>query len=161
MKNQSSYIDNLSSGHESKTVKEYDPKTQEGQLGKEHEEEVAKSNNWENDKRDAIGRAAKRKKLAKKLYRIAREIEAMDLDEDYGDEIEEIQDMVKDEIKEEKCDKKGSDEHLIIEATHPIEHDPLMDNPEANMSSQTGDDEWIDIGPGTFDDQRDEVGKAS
>lgn len=173
----SKHIDELGSGYESKTVKEYDPAKTEGQMGKEHEEAVAPKNNWEDDKRDAIGHAAsKRKKLARKLRRLAREIEAMGLEDDYEEAIEEVQDMVKEEVKEEKQDepedlsdemeeekqecKKASDEELIVEATHPIEHDPMQDNPEANMSSQTGDDEWIDIGPGEFDDPRDAVGRA-
>lgn len=174
MNKKSSYIDQLSSGHESDTVKEYDPAKSEEQIGKEHEEKVTTENNWEDDNRDAIGRAAKRKKLARKLRRLAREIEAMGMDEDYEDVIEEAQEMAKEEVEEkqdepedlgydeeEMCSKNGSDESIIIEATHPIEHDPMADNPEANASAQMGDEEWIEIGPGDFDDMRDGVGRAA
>ena len=201
-KKDSSYIDVLSPGHESKTVKEYAPGTA-GQEGKAHEEEVAAKNNWGDDKRDAIGRAASRRAIARKLRRIAREIEAVEaMDEDYAEEIEEIADAAEEEAKgksvEEKmedldeisdqatneakgicpCDvKTGSSEEkqddddeeedeekqasVDKEAVHPAEHDSTKDNPEANMSSQTGDEEWIDIGPGEFKDSRDTVGRAA
>lgn len=199
-KKDSSYIDVLSPGYESKTVKEYKAGT-DGQDGKAHEEEVAPKNNWGDDKRDAIGRAASKRKIARKLRRIAREIEAVEaMDEDYAEEIEEIADAAEEEAKgtsadEEKMEdlgeisshateqatgknpgdvKIGSSEEddddeeveekkasVEKEAEHPINHDPAKDDPEANMSSQTGDEEWIDIGPGSFNDARDAVGKAS
>jgi hypothetical protein len=44
---------------------------------------------------------------------------------------------------------------------HPLEKDPLTEDPEANASSQKGDDEWIEIGPGSFDDPRNAIGKAA
>ena len=184
----SSYIGELSSGYESDTVKEYDPAKGEGQLGKAHEEEVAPKNNWGEDKRDAVGKAAsvsKFKRLSSKLRRIAREIDAMTLDKKYvevlDDAVEQAQEEVKgispaemqdepedlkkmtDEEIEEKCKMKGSnlDEYIVMKATHPIDHDTAKDNPEANMSSQTGDEDWIDIGPGSFDDPRDEAGRAN
>lgn len=168
-KKQGSPVGELSSGYESNTVKEYDPKTTEGQIGKEHEEEVAKSNNWTGDKRDEVGRAASKKaRIARKLRRIAREIEAMEaMNEDYSESIEDAVDQVEDEatgksVEEAQTEEKSSsmDEAIIVEATHPIEHDSAKDDPGANMSSQTGDDEWISIGPGSFSDKRDEVGKA-
>jgi len=159
-KKKASPVGDLSSGYESDTVKEYDPSATEGQLGKEHEEEVAPSNNWENDDRDAVGKAAnKNKRLAKRLRRIANEIEAMNAE--YQDDVEEVQDAVE---KEPEADEKKSskDEKIIKDATegHPMEQDPSEQNPEADMSAQTGDDEWIDIGQGEFDDARDEIGRA-
>jgi len=183
-KKASSYIDTLSSGYESDTVKEYDPAVEEGQIGKEHTEEVAPANNWEGDKRDAIGRAAsKRKHLAHKLRRIAREIEAQDMDSGYEEKIDEIQqtaieeaqgkpvaDMTRISPSEEAQDeaaakeaalksKVSRDEFIVIEAAHPLEH-TKVDDPEANMPASTGD-EWINIGPGTFDDPRDAINRAA
>lgn len=218
----SSYISELSSGYDAKGV--------DGpQLGKAETEEVS-SQNWGKDKRDAIGRAAslmKRKRLARKLRRIAREIEAMEqaeLDEGYEDGIEEAQvdlaqqindkatgkspkdmdavkasveddmpepvdglvdedvEMADDEDAEMNADNDADDiggdsdpvdedddeddedddeDDNFIEASHPIDHDSNKDDPEAFMDAQTGDDEWIDIGPGSFDDKRNEIGKAS
>ena len=58
----------------------------------------------------------------------------------------------------------GTDEWLDPtgkEAAHPIEHDPSKDDPEAFRPSTMGDDEWISIGPGSFNDARDQVGKAT
>jgi len=182
-KEASSYIDTLSSGHESDTVKEYDTKT-EGQEGKAHEEEVAAKNNWEDDKRDPVGKAAERN-IARKLRRIAREIEAIDaeMDQEYMEDIEDAAEQAEEQAKgtdaegkqanqpedisdrslEELMEEIDSEEFEAIDKTaeHPIEHDPKEDDPEANMSSQTGDEDWIDIGPGEFDDSRDQVEKAS
>jgi len=189
-KNASSYIDELSSGHESDTVKEYSPGT-DGQIGKAHEEEVAKSNNWDGDNRDPIGRAAKRN-VARKLRRIAREIEAMDaeIDQEYAEDIEDAAEQAEDQAKgtdaegkkanqpedvsnksieelmeeiesEEEEEQEDEYDALDKEAAHPIDHNPAGDDPQANMSSQTGDEEWIDIGPGEFSDPRDTVGKAA
>lgn len=188
-KNAGSYIDTLSSGHESDTVKEYNPSSSEGQMGKAHEEEVASKNNWDGDKRDPVGRAAKRS-VARKLRRIAREIEAMDaeMDQEYAEDIEDAAEQAEDQAKgtdaegkkanqpedvsdksveelmeEIESEEKQEDEFETLEkkAEHPINHNPAKDNPEANMSSQTGDEDWIDIGPGEFSDPRDAVGKAS
>jgi len=61
-----------------------------------------------------------------------------------------------DEEEKDAACKKATEK----EAVHPIEHDTSKDDPKANMSSQTGDDVWVDIGPGVFDDKRDEVGRA-
>ena len=184
----SSYIDELSSGYESDTVKEYDPAVEEGQMGKAHEEEVAPSNNWGADQRDAIGRAAKKKHLAQKLRRIARELEAMEMSPEYKEDIADIGDQVQSEAsgkavseeledEPEDLEKKNDepedledkqeeeedqdDEDIVKDAAHPIVHDPETDDPGAFQSAQTGDEEWIDIGPGTFDDARDPVGRAS
>ena len=45
-------------------------------------------------------------------------------------------------------------------ADHPLSHDSKKDNPEADRPYQYGDDEWVDIGPGSFNDSRDEIGRA-
>lgn len=164
-KKKSSYLDTIGSGYESKTVHDYDPATSEDQEGLEHEEEVAAQNNWGSDNRDAVGRAAsKRRRLASKLRRIAREIEAMELDGDYQevleDAIDKAQDVVEGEDPASAMEEELGDDAIEITAAHPMEHDPEGDDPGANMSSDTGD-EWINIGPGTFDDNRDLVGKAA
>ena len=170
-KKKASYLDTIGSGYESTTVTDYDPATQEAQIGKEHEEEVASANNWEGDKRDAIGRAASRKRrLAMKLRRIAREVEAMEMDEEYQENIEDAvvkaEEVVEGDDPSTAMDKELStsaskrDEFIVMKASHPMEHDPVVDDPGANMPSNTGD-EWISIGPGTFDDKRDSIGRAA
>lgn len=200
----SSYIGELSSG--------FDAKGYDGPLlGKKETEEVTQGRPWAGDKRDAIGRAAtlmKRKRLARKLRRIAREIEAMEsaeMDGSYQDDIEETQadvaeqiddvaeglspeDMEKieaqddevepvdslvdmdeeeqdDEIDEEddpnEVEPDNDEDDYLVEASHPIEHDPKKDDPQAFADAQTGDDEWISIGTGKFDDARNDIGKAA
>ena len=215
----SSYLDTLGSGFDAKGV--------DGpQLGKAHTEEVAPSDNWNSDKRDAIGRAAfvqKRKRIARKLRRLAREIEALEkaeMNSDYKSSIEEaagdedIIEVIDDEAKGkgaedmelsddedaddepenlEECpedlsetseDSEDSDEdedededsdedeeetsdeesYMNVEASHPIEHDPKKDDPKANESSQTGDEEWVSIGvspSGKKDNPRDTTGRAA
>ena len=187
MNKKSSYLDTLSPAKESPTVKQYDPEKTEGQIGKEHEEEIAAKNNWGNDKRDDIGRAASRKKrIAVKLRRIARELEALNMDEEYQEKIEDAVEQAEDEAKgisaeemqeeedddddddemkqeeeEMKNNKATRDEFIVMEAS-TTEH-PLQDkqsDPDGSMSAQTGDDEWIDIGPGEFTDPRDSIGRA-
>ncbi|MDD5650241.1 MAG: hypothetical protein PHF86_07495 [Candidatus Nanoarchaeia archaeon] len=146
------------------------------QTGKKHEEEVASSNNWENDERDEVGKAAfisnRKKRLANKLMRISKELEALGkMEEDYASGVEEMSDDDFDydfDEDEEKIDENdpmavemGTDEWLDPsgkEAAHPLEHGE--DDVEYSPSTM-GDDEWISIGPGTFDDSRDEVGKAA
>jgi hypothetical protein len=213
----SSFLDTLGSGFDAKGV--------DGpQLGKAHEEEVAAKDNWNADKRDAIGRAAfvqKRKRIARKLRRLAREIEALEraemnsgykstIEEAAGDEdiVEVIDDEAKgkgaedmeladeeamydddeadsDEVPEdlnaqpeqpenlEASDDEDDDEDeddeedaaeedfINVEASHPIEHNPKKDDPKADGSAQTGDEDWISIGPGTFKDKRDALGRAA
>jgi hypothetical protein len=196
----SSYLDTLGSGFDAKGV--------DGpQLGKAHEEEVAPKDNWRSDKRDAIGRAAfiqKRKRIARKLRRLAREIasiEQAEMDAGYKTSIEEasddVEDVIEDEAKgkdaesmvelsdepedltttepenleddEDDEDEEESDEedYLTVggsskkEAAHPIEHNPSKDDPKANASAQTGDEDWISIGPGSFKDKRDAIGRAA
>ena len=185
-KKQGSYLDTLSPGYESDTVKEYDPSVEEGQIGKEHQEEVAPENNWESDQRDVIGRAAsKRRKLAMKLRRIARELEAMKIDagadimdQDYKEDIDDIAEQVQDETTGKSPAELQAEEipdavdvasrrrnFINVEATHPIEHDPNLDDPNAFMSSQTGDEQWISIGDratGAWgSDKRDPIGRAA
>jgi len=148
-----SYVGELSSGYDAKVQDDYEAgKGATGQAGKGHTEEVAKKNNWNDDKRDAVGKAAAissaLKKAAASLAKIA---DAMDA---YADDVDEDEEQFDDfdlDIDEE--------EELEKEASHPIEHDVKKDDPEANMSSDTGD-EWIDIGPGSFDDERDEANRA-
>jgi hypothetical protein len=157
------------------------------QVGLAYEQEVAQENNWGNDERDAVGRAAsisnRKKRLAKKLMRISRELEALGkMEEAYKNGVEEMLD--EDEDEDDNCDngdedngegedegdedimavEMGTDEWLdsnAKEAAHPIQHDPESDDPEAFRPSSMGDDEWISIGPGSFDDKRDSIGRAS
>jgi len=182
-KKATSYLDSIGSGHDAQG---YDQE----QAGKAHTEEVAPANNWGNDQRDAVGRAAylsaKKKRIAKKLVRISRELEALsNLEENYSVGIEEMEGEPEDltqksdeamamEMGEETSenpdpeDSQSGDEWLDgtqeKEAAHPIEHRQQIgdstDDPAANGSSQMGDDQWISIGPGTFSDQRDPVGRA-
>lgn len=173
-KKASSYLDEIGSGFDAVG---YDQE----QVGKSHEEEVAAENNWGNDQRDAVGRAAsiasRKKRLAKKLMRISRELEALGkMEEAYQTGVEEMLDdddydgdeEEKAEIGDSGFDDKdpmamemGTDEWLDPtgkEAAHPLEHGE--DSVEYSPSTM-GDDEWISIGPGTFDDARDAVGKAA
>jgi uncharacterized protein YdbL (DUF1318 family) len=183
MKNtrQASYIGELSSGYDAKVQDDYEAgHGDKGQIGKGHTEEVAKSNNWEHDKRDAIGRAASVKLLrrtAAKLTKLADDMENMpeddidDLDEEEQFEAEDAAiagkaavDEVKDEDEDEGFedlieDVKAANDGTKKEAAHPLERDD--DTPSSEMSAQTGDEEWVDIGPGEFDDKRDEIGKAA
>jgi hypothetical protein len=174
-KSAASYLDSIGSGRDAVNV--------DGpQVGKDHQEEVAAADNWKDDQRDTIGRAAsmQKKKLARKLRRIAAELEC--LDDEYKDEVEDMskdleekdadyltksekQDDEKDTTAEEKLDpmdmEMGTDSAFdeitsdISTDNHPIEKDVSKMDPEANASSQKGDEEWIEIGPGTFDDKRD------
>lgn len=156
----SSYIGQLSSGYDAKVQDDYQAGNQKGQAGKAETEEVTEKANWKNDKRDAIGRAAstllKRTaahldKLAK-MYEDEEDFEDVDLDLDDDDVDEELEVEATDEATVKAAAQK--------EADHPIDHDPKKDDPDANQSSQTGDEEWVDIGPGTFKDKRDGVGRA-
>lgn len=151
------------------------------QVGLAHEQEVAPENNWGHDQRDAIGRAAsisaRKKKIARKLMRISKELEALgNMEEEYKNGVEEMLDDDVDYDYEGDEDNKeaGEDDPMSMEmgtdewldknekqAKHPIEHNPDEDDPEAFADSQMGDDQWIDIGSGSFDDPRDEVGRAS
>ncbi len=141
-KSAASYLDSIGSGYESKTVEEGKPQT-----GKAHEEEVAKSNNWTGDKRDQIGRAAA-KKLARKLRRIAAEVEAFSdeyMDDEYAGDIEDVQEDMEKEVKEKS-------------ASHPLVNP--SDKPEGEMDVRTGD-EWIDVTIEDWkNDKRDPAGKA-
>jgi len=93
-------------------------------------------------------------------------------DEDIEEQLQddESSDMSDDDIDstlQNGLDEENQDDPMAMEmgigkgAAHPMEHDPEADDPNAFMSSQTGDEDWISIGPGTFDDQRNEVGKAA
>jgi hypothetical protein len=159
-----SYIGELSSGYDAKVQNDYEAGNgQAGQMGKGHEEEVAQRNNWKDDNRDVVGKAAS---ISKVLKRTAASLEKMATmldkiaDEDEGfEELDDTDDMSDVDIDDDEIEKVSNS--IIKEAIHPAEHDSKKDDPEANMSPQTGDEEWIDIGAGTFDDKRDETGRAS
>ncbi|MDO8640918.1 MAG: hypothetical protein Q7R33_05190 [Nitrosarchaeum sp.] len=158
-----SYVGELSSGFDASVQDDYQAgKGDKGQAGKGHEEAVAEKNNWGADKRDAVGRAAS-SLLRRTAARLNKMAELMDKEEELTpeetDQLEEIEmdTDVNDDDAFEDVDKEAASK----EAAHPIEHDQKKDDPEANASSQEGDDEWVDIGPGTFDDKRDEVGRAA
>jgi hypothetical protein len=171
-----SYLDSLSSGYDAEG---YDNE----QEGKKHEETITEEKNWGNDKRNEIGKAAyianKKKRLANKLKRISRELEALGkMEEQYKSDVEEMEEDPmameigegtedkEDEINDDDDDASNeewldSDVDVTKEASHPIQHDPNKDDPAAFAPSDMGDSEWISIGPGKFDDKRDQVGKAT
>lgn len=162
---QSSYIGQLSSGYDATAQNDYNAGDVNGQAGKKETEEVTTVDNWKNDKRDAIGRAASVQILRRTAARLNK------LADYYENDLEDLDD---DDIDEDEFEALGQepdgdececDDDLQIEASnksaaHPLEHDPKKDDPAAFMSSQTGDDEWISIGPGSFDDKRDDAGRA-
>lgn len=180
-KTAASYLDSIGANKEAEG---YDQE----QVGLAHEQEVAPSNNWEGgDKRDAVGRAAslnnKRQRLAKKLMRISREIEALGkMEEAYKTNVEELdgcdatddddekpvstsEEPMKMEMGEEEwLDATVKDASVDKEARHPLTHPSAEDDPEAFRSSQMGDDEWISIGTresGAWgSDKRNAIGKA-
>jgi uncharacterized protein YdbL (DUF1318 family) len=156
-----SYIGELSSGYDATVQDDYDAGNgQIGQAGKGHEEEVAQKNNWKDDKRDAVGKAAS---ISKVLKRTAASLEKMAdmLDKIAGEDedFEELDENDIDDIEDDDIEKISAS--VIKEAVHPSEHDSKKDDPEANMSAQTGDEEWINIGTGTFDDKRDDAGRPA
>jgi|GEM_PF-5995398 len=173
-----SYISEISSGYDATTQNDYDTNaSKSGQIGKDHEEEVALENNWTDDKRDAVGRAASIKALrrtAAKLNKFADAMENGEDDEYFEDEILNEDDSFEDDLDDLDDDDDDEEYEELIEEVasslntkeastskeamnHPI--DKGDDSPKSEMPSDTGD-EWIDIGPGEFDDKRDEVGKA-
>jgi len=184
-KNATSYLDEIGANREAIG---YDGE----QVGLAHEQEVAPENNWGGDQRDAVGRAAsianRKKRLAKKLYRISRELEAIgkieaaeEMADGYKEGVEEMDEGDPMDVEmtagegssEELADKPQSKEEwldpsaaedvtasLEKDAVHPLQHDPGRDDPGMYGSSQMGDDEWISIGPGSFQDHRDTSGHA-
>jgi hypothetical protein len=126
----SSYIDTLSSGFDAKNV--------DGeQVGLAHEQEVAPENNWGNDKRDAIGRAAylanKKKRLAKKLYRISRELEAIGkMEEPYAGKVDEME-------EDPMSMEMGTN---LDEEKDPNEKEP--DNDEDDINLEAKEEKWLD-----------------
>jgi len=155
----SSYIGELSTGYESKTVVQYDPAKTEAQFGKEHEEAVAKQNNWTKDTHLPSGFPAfsvNTKATAQSLRRIARRLASID-------------DVVEKEEKQASVDLSGiadkirsiaNDVELLAKSAkseHPAEPSPEPWLEESNP--QMGDEEWIDIGKVDFKDPRDQVNK--
>lgn len=167
-----SYVGELTSGYDAKVQNDYEAgKGDKGQIGKGHEEEVAAKNNWEADKRDAVGRAAASSLLRKAALKLTKMADAME--EEKFDDDDDVEESVKDLENVDSDDEGGDMEEIATAvldetkvaakkvAVHPLDHDPKGDDPAADMSPQTGDEEWIDIGPGEFDDPRDEVGRAA
>jgi len=178
VKKTSSYIGELSSGYESDTVKEYDPAKTEGQIGKEVNDEVEKTNIWEGDKHLPNGLGQKSssisfKEASIKLRRIARKLATMEMDykdnnkkpvEEKTSDINMVsyQEGMKRDLGRlaNKIQGIGTDLESLVrkaQSEHPSESKPetwIEESP-----AQLGDDEWIDIGPGTFADPRNEVGK--
>jgi hypothetical protein len=162
-----SYVGELSSGFDAKVQDDYEAgQGQKGQEGKGHEEEVAAKNNWEGDKRDAIGRAASVqliRRMAANLSKLADSFEGKVATEEVDEDLESLEaDVPEGEFEDLDDDSEieASVDSTKKQAAHPIEHDVKKDDPGANQPSDTGD-EWIDIGPGEFGDKRDEVGKAA
>lgn len=172
MKNtrKASYVGQLSSGYDAKVQDDYNAgQGDKGQIGKGHEEEVASKNNWENDKRNEIGKAASAqlRRTAAKLIKYADILDGTcECDDDVEDDLEEQEldgdidgnDEISEEEYEELLENVASITGTKKSAAHPLERGD--DTPKSEMSAQTGDDEWIDIGPGEFSDKRDEIGRA-
>lgn len=201
---QASIVGELSSGFDATSaqgVSDYDQTKVQGQYGLDHEQEVAKKNNWESpaDKRDVIGKPLPREikaEVISKLKKVMATIAA--LEETSGDEgayeqevkkmtdDSDVQKMNTEEIilniasKEEKRMTKANviqaskflvkaAELLTSEledkdekqARHPIEPRDEAGYNDSVGSPQMGDEEWVDIGPGTFDDARTVVNTAA
>jgi hypothetical protein len=181
-----SYIGQLSSGFDATVQDDYNAgQGAAGQEGKGHEEEVAKNDNWGNDKRDAVGKAAsvQLRRTAAKLNKLADMLDNQEVTDDIDDidddleeqeinnmdnsdmtdldDIVDCDDCIDDDISEEEynelIENVASDCGTKKSAAHPLERKD--DSPKSEMSAQTGD-EWIDIGPGEFSDKRDDVGRA-
>jgi len=73
--------------------------------------------------------------------------------------VEEVED--EEDPAAEMTDLDEEEKEMEVTARHPIEHDPAVDNPTANAPARMGEDEWVEIGPGSFDDSRDPAGKAA
>jgi hypothetical protein len=135
-KKASSYLDSIGANREAIG---YDQE----QVGLAHEQEVAPENNWGDDKRDAVGRAAslqnKRMRLAKKLVRISREIEALGkMEEAYKSEVEEMQDG-SDDYDEDDKPEEGAEK-----AEKPEAEKPEAGSAEEAMKMEMGQEEWLD-----------------
>ena len=137
-KKATSYLDEIGGNREAIG---YD-KEQEGLA---HEQEVAPANNWGDDKRDSVGRAAtienKKRRLAKKLLRISRELEALGkMEEAYQASIDEMLDDDEDTGKEKKddYDYDYDDEGKKKEEKSD---DSSKDDP---MAAEMGTEHWLD-----------------
>ena len=166
-----SYVGEITSGYDATVQDDYEAGNGEkGQIGKGRTEEVTKTPNWGKDKRDGIGRAATVKlmrhtaenlsELADAFDKMAKEECDIDLPLDdvsvnKDEDFEDLDDVDTNDI----IDQVASEQNTKKTATHPLDHNESKDDPGANMSSETGD-EWIDIGPGEFNDKRDDVGRA-
>jgi hypothetical protein len=190
-----SVVGELSSGFDATTaqgVNDYDPEKTQGQFGLDHEQEVAKQNNWEtpSDKRDVIGKPMPREVKAAVISRlkgVIDKIAQLDDEKSYEKEVkdstddQDIKKMDTEEIILNIAKKEGkgmltranviqaskllkqaaeiladgaADEDEVKVARHPSEPRDDAAYTDTTGSPQMGDDEWVDIGPGTFDDQR-------
>lgn len=171
MKKSQSVVGELSSGYDAKNV----DKEQEGLA---HEQEVAKENNWADDKHTSMGlpipKEVKQSAIAQ-LNQIIAKISALE-EEDEKEMTASLENVIlnisakeeekmSNEIKEaSKLLRQASDllsSYSDKSARHPSEPRDESAYERAVASPQTGDDEWVDIGPGTFDDLRNEIGKPA
>jgi len=168
----SSYIGQLSSGYESDTVKEYDPATEEGQIGKERTEEVTTEPNWKNDQHLPMGLGVRSvmsfQEAALKLRKIARTLATMDMDYKSGTKTANVQSVnvvaYNSMIQNgdlariaSRITEIGQDLSQLVkkaQINHP-EEKPSTPPWLEESSPQTGDDQWIDIGSAHFADPRD------
>lgn len=166
----SSYIGQLSSGYESDTVKEYDPATEEGQIGKERCEQVTTDPNWKNDQHLPMGLGVMSfHEAAMKLRKIARTLATMDMDYKSGIKTANVQPMNVVAYNQmiqngdlgriaSKIQEIGQDLSQLVKKAQTINHpEEKASTPPwlEESSAQTGDDQWIDIGPAHFADPRD------
>ena len=171
MEKRQSVVGELSSGYDAKNV-------DKEQIGLAHEQEVAKQNNWVDDKHSTMGlpipKEVKQSAIAQLKTIIAKisELEEED-DEKKTASLESVimniaskeEEKMSNEIKEaSKLLRQASDllaSYSDKTARHPSEPRDEAAFERAVGSPQMGDDEWVDIGPGTFDDLRNEIGKPA
>jgi hypothetical protein len=172
----SSYIGQLSSGYESDTVKEYDPAVEQGQIGLAETEKVTTEKNWGHDQRLPMGIGVMSVQDALiKLRKVARTLALMENEYKNANNkqasVNPMESVVHSQTSQNgdllriatSIQEIGTNLiDLVKTATinHP-EEKPSVPTWLEESSAQTGDEQWIDIGPAHFADPRDAVGRAT
>jgi hypothetical protein len=170
----SSYVGQLSSGYESDTVKEYDPATEEGQIGLDETQKVTTEPNWGHDQRlpNGIGVMSvqdaliKLRKVARTLSLIENEYSANNKQASVNplDTVVQSKNQNGDLLRIATCIQEIGSNLIDLVKTATVNH------PETKTSTppwleesnpQLGDEQWLDIGPAHFADPRDPVGRAT
>lgn len=171
----SSYVGQLSSGYESDTVKEYDPATEEGQIGLAEMEKVTTEPNWGHDQRLPMGIGVmsvqdaliKLRKVARTLSLIENEYKSASnktasvnpLDTVVHNQINQNGDL----LRIATCIQEIGSNLIDLVKTASNHPEEKVSTPPwlEESSAQTGDEQWLDIGPAHFADPRDPVGRAT